>query len=573
MRKLSFTAIALTFFMGLQDTALTANHEQGRETCGAYESRRHVAKAIHRTFEQRIARSRPLSTGASATEVVGNIVLLEGDPSIVSEPNPFDLDGRSISFLPLGEAGPYKLQENFEPFELPLGDPVTIGDDATIELELDFEFSFFGEVRDRVFLNSDGNLTFRAAENASTARSLQRFLSGPPRIALFFADLDPSQGGTVRVARLAERLVVTWEAVPEFDETNQSTFQVILEATGRIIFRYSSSIDADTAVIGITPGGNPSDVQLLDLSNEFSTTGTTLAEKFQQERLIDSLGAVQKLYQTLADDYDSIVVWTDFESDLDGAFAFEITVQNNVEGIGDELFDDSLLWGSAGRLESFLFMGDINRYPQFPEQRVNRAGGRPTILGLLAHEFGHRWLARVRFDNDGLSSEELLGRQKAHWSFFLDSDASFLEGNDVVEESEGRFKTVEAVARYSSLDLYLMGLAPIAEVAPFFVVENGAGLTGIGVQITNETSPQANVTFTGDKRTVSLDDILRVEGARRPTYRNSPKEFRQAWVLLYRSGQTPPSELIARIETIRNAWEPFLQQMTLGRGTIRTNLQ
>jgi hypothetical protein len=574
MGKLSFTALAVTvFIIGLQETALTANHGEGRATCGVYESRRHVAKAIHRSFDQRSARPRLLSTSTSTTEVVGNIVLLEGDGSIVSEPNAFDLNGRYISFLPVGETGPYKLQENFEPFELPIGDPVTIGDDATIGLELDFEFPFFGEVRNRVFLNSDGNLTFQSAENASTARSLQRFLSGPPRIALFFADLDPSQGGTVRVARLAERLVVTWEAVPEFDKTNESTFQVILESTGRIIFRYSNSIDADTAVIGITPGGNPSDVRLLDLSHDFSTTGATLAEKFQRGRLIDNLGAVQKLYQTLSDNYDSIVMWTDFESDLDGAFAFEITVQNKVEGIGDELFDDSSIWGSSGSLESFLFMGDINRYPPSPERRVTRAGGAPSILGLLAHEFGHRWLARIRFERDGQSSDGLLGRQKAHWSFFLDSDASFLEGNDVIEESEGRFKTVEAVARYSPLDLYLMGLAPLDEVAPFFVVENGSGLTSMGVQVNNESSPQINVNFSGTKRTVLLDDILRVEGARRPTYRNSPKAFRQAWVLLYRSGQTPPAELVARLEAIRIAWEPFFQQMTLGRGNIRTNLQ
>jgi len=573
MRWIALTGVALTVLICLPDRALSAKHEQRLATCGTYEGRRYLAQAIHRSFDKRTSSPRRLSTGASAIEAVGDIILLEGDGSIVSEPNAFDLKNRNISFLPMGDRGQYKLQENFEPFELPIGDPVTMGDDATIELELPFEFSFFGEVMDRVFLNSDGNLTFRSAENASTERSLQRFLSGPPRIALFFADLDPSQTGTVRVARLAKRLIVTWEAVPEFDKTNQSTFQVVLEDTGRIIFRYSSSIDAEIAVIGITPGGNPGNIQLVDLSRDSSTTGATLAEKFQRGRLIDNVGAVKKLYQTLPDSYDSIIIWTDFESDLDGAFAFEITVQNKVEGIGDNLFDDSSRWGSAGRLESFLFMGNINRYPPDPNQRVNGAGGRPTTLGLLAHEFGHRWLARVRFDHNGLASEGLLGRQKAHWSFFLDSDASFLEGNDVVEESEGRFRTVEIVARYSPLDLYLMGLAPIEEVAPFFVVENGAALANVGEPVTNETSPQMDVTFTGTKRTVLLDDILRVEDNRRPDFQSSPKAFRQAWVLLYRNGQTPSAELIARLDTMRNAWRPFFRQMTLGRGSIETSVQ
>jgi hypothetical protein len=266
------------------------------------------------------------------------------------------------------------------------------------------------------------------------------------------------------------------------------------------------------------------------------------------------------------------VVWTDFPSDLDGAFAFEITTRNDVIGIGDDLFNDAPLWGSAGELESFVFMGNVNRYPSSPEARVSGAGGRPSTLGLLAHEFGHRWLASVRFEDEGRRSDALLGRQQAHWSFFLDSDASFLEGNDITEESEGRFRTVDAVSRYSSLDLYLMGLAPVGEVAPFFFVDDATGIGSTGL-INNESSPQSGVSLAGTKQQVLLDDILRTEGVRDPDFESSPKEFRQAWILLYRSGTRPSNDIINKIDSVRIAWEAFFRQMTLGRGGVRTTIE
>ena len=46
-------------------------------------------------------------------------------------------------------------------------------------------------------MNSDGNLTFTRGDIATEDRSLGRVLAGPPRAALFFADLDPSKGGGV----------------------------------------------------------------------------------------------------------------------------------------------------------------------------------------------------------------------------------------------------------------------------------------------------------------------------------------------------------------------------------------
>jgi len=67
--------------------------------------------------------------------------------------------------------------------------------------------------------------------------------------------------------------------------------------------------------------------------------------------------------------------------------------------------------------------------------------------------------------------KQLLGRDQAHWSFFLDSDASVMEGNDIEDKGGGRFETVGIAHGFSALDQYGMGLRAAAEVPPFFYVE------------------------------------------------------------------------------------------------------
>ena len=90
---------------------------------------------------------------------------------------------------------------------------------------------------------------------------------------------------------------------------------------------------------------------------------------------------------------------------------------------------------------------------------------------MLGQEVGHRWLAFFEFrDHTGERSQALLGRDEAHWSFFFDSDASVMEGNDIEDLGGGSFRTVAAVERYSLLDQYAMGLVPRIEVPPFFYV-------------------------------------------------------------------------------------------------------
>src|SRR5437868_5599116 len=60
---------------------------------------------------------------------------------------------------------------------------------------------------------------------------------------------------------------------------------------------------------------------------------------------------------------------------------------------------------------------------------------------LWGQEFAHRWGALVHFNDGGVDSGALLGRQQAHWSWYLDSNWSWMEGNDWKDNTDGTFTT------------------------------------------------------------------------------------------------------------------------------------
>src|SRR4249919_1809363 len=131
-------------------------------------------------------------------------------------------------------------------------------------------------------------------------------------------------------------------------------------------------------------------------------------------------------------------------------------------------------------------MDRLSSYPQDPAQPFL---GENNALSVMGQECGHRWLAFLDFRDGAVNSQELLGRDEAHWSFFFDSDASHMEGNDIEDLGNGVFRTVGAVSRYSALDQYAMGLRAVSEVPPMFVVtqvtssQNAEDAPRIGVEI------------------------------------------------------------------------------------------
>ncbi|HET8948767.1 MAG TPA: hypothetical protein VFQ07_17445, partial [Candidatus Polarisedimenticolia bacterium] len=156
-----------------------------------------------------------------------------------------------------------------------VGTILTLGDDASVQVSLPFAFPFDGASYTSVFVNSNGNLTFGIG-STDFSESVPEFLSGPPRIAPLWDDLDPSSGGTISVTQTASTWKVEFSGVPEFFSPTGNTFSVTLTAAGEIDIAYGSTAGND-GLVGVTPGGGAADPGETDLSaaGALSATGTT----------------------------------------------------------------------------------------------------------------------------------------------------------------------------------------------------------------------------------------------------------------------------------------------------------
>jgi hypothetical protein len=530
------------------------------------------ALSLSRARQERSGRSAPsglseaVPLGRSAIDI-GEIAVIQDEGDIVAPPNAFDLRNAGVRFTRNGSGG-YDARRIDAAFRAALGQQLTLADDDTTAVPVAFAFPYFGTTQTQAFVNSDGNVTFGEGDLASTERDVARFLTGPPRVSPFLADLDPSSAGRIFVNAAANVYTVTWCVVRGFDSTRTITTQMSLLPDGTIEFVYGGDTPSlGDAVIGVSPG-RTGDFTPVDLSAAGPTGGpAAVGERFAASAQLDTVALLKKFYQTHPDNYDQVVIWTDARL-IDDAFAFELTVANEVRGLGIPLFDASRDFGSAGRLRSVAVMDFLGKYPDDVNQKFL---GENSTLGVLGQEVGHRWLAFFDFrDHTGARSNQILGRGESHWSFFFDSDASVMEGNDIEDLGGGAFRTVGAVSRYSLFDQYAMGLVEEDEVPPSFYVQNP---TNMSASRTRESGPQIGVMFNGTRRDVLIQDIIAIHGPRVPAARDASRVHRQAFIYLSSSGAGPAASAVTKLDGIRRAWETFFRDATNGRMTAITALR
>ncbi|MBM3811895.1 MAG: hypothetical protein FJW20_09695 [Acidimicrobiia bacterium] len=554
------------------------------QTCGTHADKLKEELALHR-MSMRDARLRPEARTAqpapSANRDIGGIAIIEDADGVVARRNQFNLDRKTIEFTPgNAQASQYRftvVDAGWDGAAATAGTPIAgLDDDDSREMELPFSFPFFGRTYTKMFVNSDGNITFGRGDNAISERSLGRMTAGAPRISGLFRDLDPSMTPTgVRVLSESGRLVVNWVNVPEyvpFGFGPPNTFQIRMYPNGRIEFSYQG-ISSNSAVVGIAPGNleGSSSVVSFSAGSNLHFTGA-LAERFAGAEEVDIVLAAQKFYETHDDAYDYLVIYNNLGiSASPGAVAFEVTVRSDRLGIGDTLVDSGKEFGSPRRLQAVLNLGPISQYPRDPDAVVpSRALSGDTPLTILGHEAGHLFLAfaSVR-DPNNPNSRPMLGRQTAHWSFTFNSDASLLEGNRIRDNGAGatpRFTTTATVEAFSALDQYLMGLRAPEEVGPTFVVTEAT--TG-----SSNRPPQAGVSFDGNRRDIQIQELLQAEGRRTPDHTVAQRRFRFAFLLVTARGVEPLPEELSQLETYRQRFEQFFHTATSQRATAQTVMQ
>ncbi len=567
-------------------SSLSARQEQA--VCGTHRDKWHEAVHLHRQAERaRIVRAfqsgnagLAAASTRTATRDSGNLVIMEDGDGVVERMNTFMLSRRTITFQPTAAtATKYRFEtggETYDQSAATAGTPLTgLGDDDTREVALPFAFPYYGSSYQKVFVNSDGNVTFGSGDAASSERSLGRMSGGQPRIAALFRDMDPAKvNDSVRVLADASRVVVSWVAVPEYLDRGYGTpqtFQIRLYPDGRIQIAYSG-VETLEAVVGISPGSAQGTTALVSFaggsSEEYSYT---IAERYTNVTEVDIVTAARKFFEAHEDAYDYLVIFNNLDiAASSGAVAYEVTLRNNRSGYGDPVSDVGSMVGSASRLQSIMNMGPLSQYPDDPNAVVlARYTSKDTPLTVLGHEAGHLFLAfaSVRDPNDA-SARPMLGRQTAHWNFAFNSEASFLEGNRIQDNGAGtqpRFRTIATVEGYSPLDQYLMGFRAPEEVPSTFLVTN--------TTVYASRAPQSGINISGDRRDVTVDEIIQVEGRRTPDHTVSQRKFRFGFILVVAQGSQPSQADLNKVETFRKGFEEIYYRATSERATADTTLR
>lgn len=287
----------------------------------------------------------------------------------------------------------------------------------------------------------------------------------------------------------------------------------------------------------------------------------------------------KRFYQRHGDEYDIIVIYLDPSYILPftgGAIAYNAPVSNQVLGIGRDVgaFNGgNFAYGSSKQLRAFCHMNNLNGYSPDPNAAVT---GTYSALDLLAHQVGHTWGAYTYFDDNGVTSDELLGFGLAHWSFFFNSDASDLQGNTYQDLGNSQFRTSAASSKFNSFDTYAMGIGSNSSTQ-LYIVSNPTKSDPplqVGSTVLDVSQPQIRglqpiappegpaLTITGTRKNVSLAQIITAEGARIPAQETG--NLRMAFVLPVAIGNEPDPDAMRTLKAIMKAWPGYFNKATGG---------
>ena len=159
------------------------------------------------------------------------------------------------------------VQPTYSWVDMSAGTAVTLDDDEVTPtaIALPFTFPFFGASITHVCISSNGFLHMRTSNAACPTAAAASNLGLPVEsldgglLALFWDDLDPSAGGTIKyLSGSAGKFIVAFENVPRFNDpadlADAVTAQVVLFPSGKIRMQYNlpATTVVDAAGAGIS---------------------------------------------------------------------------------------------------------------------------------------------------------------------------------------------------------------------------------------------------------------------------------------------------------------------------------
>jgi hypothetical protein len=230
----------------------------------------------------------------------------------------------------------------------------------------------------------------------------------------------------------------------------------------------------------------------------------------------DILSVTQRFYALFGDDFDflNLISIPSFFRNR-----FHVGVKNDIRGIGVEAFDETARYGSSGRLLGITV---------FPIQYFFD-GAEPAYQ----HELAHQWINFLPFAplNYAIPHWPLSDLASGIMGFAEAEGGQGLQFPCVVRQVPGGAALTQRTdaPTFTDLDLYLMGLLPADQVGPHVVFPRGT--TSAELFALCESG-----TWLGQLETVTIQDVVRLAGARVPDSAHSPHAFRVATVIVSTDG-------------------------------------
>ncbi len=215
----------------------------------------------------------------------------------------------------------------------------------------------------------------------------------------------------------------------------------------------------------------------------------------------------EKVYEFLEDDFDFIIILSvEAVQPPDLFFGRTTPVQNLIEGLGSNTYDNSGSYGSDGRLKSIIYMPRVEyiRNGPFLHEIVHLWGNKGFISTTVG---GHWGYASVAGQLGGFDELVSLGGNSYRGS--LNGSNGF-----------GTFANGGNSIPYGNLELYLMGLIGPDELEAIQVAQN----------------PEAGISFgefTAEAiETLSAEELIERNGTRLPSYEDAQKSFKALTVVI-----------------------------------------
>jgi len=221
-----------------------------------------------------------VSAGKSSTRAVSLTVSHDYFTELLS--SGMDTGNQSWLFTPNGSANYYSVRHTTSVTSFPTnpagGTTLTESDDSSVHVTPagGAQVQLYGTSYSSFYVGSNGYITFTSGDTSYSESLATHF--NQPRISPLFVDLNPGAGGTVSWQQFADRIVVTWQNVPNYGITNSNNFQVEMFLDGRIRIT-CLGIASTHGLIGLSQGlGVPGDYSASDFDTYAAAALSNVAD-------------------------------------------------------------------------------------------------------------------------------------------------------------------------------------------------------------------------------------------------------------------------------------------------------